>query len=271
MIYFLRMKISASPQALLGLAMLAGSITLNFVLGRTSLKYYVFLNQTTLDPFGLLKGSDDPINPAATHRVVMIGDSRAQAWPPPPGIESAQFINQGISGQTTAQVLGRFQQHVADLEPDVVLIQVGINDLKTIPLFPDRGANIIEQCGSNIQELASRSLDTGAKVIVTTIIPAGRVPLARIPFWPSEVDQAIDSCNTSIEALSSNRVMVFDTSAIVSGRNGRVQPKYQRDFLHLNGAGYQALNRELTSALNALLHEHQISRLNSVQIQGHLE
>jgi lysophospholipase L1-like esterase len=261
------MKMSGSQLALLGMAMLAGSIALNFILGRTSLHYYMLLNKVSLDPFGLRKVSDDPINKAAAHRVVMIGDSRAQAWPPPPGIESAEFINQGISGQTTAQVLGRFQKHVADLEPDIVLIQVGINDLKTIPLFPDRRADIIEQCASNIQELASRSLDTGAKVIVTTIIPAGRVPLVRIPFWPSEVDQAVDSCNTSIETLSSNRVIVFDTSAIVSGGNGSVQPKYQRDFLHLNRAGYQALNRELSSALNALLQEHQKNRLNSVQIQ----
>lgn len=213
-----------SPQALLVLAVLTGSIALNFFLGRTSLRYYWLLNQTTLDPFGLLKVSSDPINPTARQRIVMLGDSRASAWPQPPGMDSAEFINRGISGQTTVQVLGRFQQHVADLESDVVLIQAGINNLKTIPLFPDRKAEIIEQCEANIQELTSRSLDTGAKVVVTTIIPAGRVPLLRIPFWPNEVDQALESCNASIITLASDRVMVFDTSAIVTAGNGRVRP-----------------------------------------------
>jgi lysophospholipase L1-like esterase len=183
----------------------------------------------------------------------MLGDSRASAWPHPPGFDSAEFINRGISGQTTVQVLGRFQQHVADLEPDVVLIQAGINDLKTIPLFPHRKADIIAQCEANIRELTSRSLDAGAKVVVTTIIPAGRVPLLRIPFWSSEVDQAVESCNTSIKTMASDRVKVFDASAIVTGRNGRVRPEYQRNFLHLNRAGYQALNRELASALNPIL------------------
>jgi lysophospholipase L1-like esterase len=247
------MKMLASPKALLTLVILAGSITLNVVLTHVALRYYSLLNETRLDPFGLLKTHQSPSDPAATHRVVMIGDSRAGAWPPPPEMESTEFINRGMSGQTTAQTLGRFQQHVADLEPDVVMIQAGINDLKTIALFPDRTAEIIEQCKANIQELASRSVETGANVVVTTIIPAGsRIPLARMPFWPRAVDQGVEACNSGIRAMASDRVVVFDPSPMVIGANGRVQPQFQRNFLHLNSAGYEALNRGLTAELTAL-------------------
>jgi lysophospholipase L1-like esterase len=43
------------------------------------------------------------------------------------------FVNRGINTQTSAQVLGRFDKHVVPLHPNIVIVQVGINDLKTIP------------------------------------------------------------------------------------------------------------------------------------------
>jgi lysophospholipase L1-like esterase len=249
------MKALSSLQVLLGLAVLGGSVALNVVLARAAFRYYGLLNDTRLDPFGLQKGSAPPSDRDTRPRVVVIGDSRAGAWKPPLSPESTQFINRGMSGHTTAQALGRFQQHVADLEPDLVLIQAGINDLKAIPLFPDRKTEIIEQCKANIQELVSRSEKTGAKIVVTTIIPAGsRIPLVRIPFWPREVDEAVEACSTGIRTLASDRVVVFDTAPIiVSEPNGRVKPQYQRDFLHLNAEGYAVLNRQLTPLLTTLL------------------
>lgn len=258
------MKLLASPKLLLVFAILAASLSVNLILGLAAVRYYMLLNQTRLDPLGLqnLTSEDHPnenlpidaLRQPATHRVVFIGDSRAGAWPIPLGIESTEFINHGKSGHTTAQTLGGFQQHVADLEPDLVLIQAGINDLKTIPLFPDRKTEIIAQCKANIQKLTSRSADTGAKVVVTTIIPAGaRIPLQRIPFWPREVDEAVDACNAGIRTLAADRVVVVDTASIVSQPNGRVKPQFQSDFLHLNTKGYEVLNRKLTPELIALL------------------
>lgn len=248
------MKKVLSVKAMAGLLILLGSVTLNVVLAQAALHYYRLLNDTRLDPFGLQKGSAPPSDRDTRPRVVVIGDSRAGGWTPPLSPESAQFINRGISGHTTAQALGRFQQHVADLEPDLVLIQVGINDLKAIPLFPDRKTEIIEQCKANIRELTSRSEQTGAKVVVTTIIPAGsRIPLARIPFWPREVDEAVETCSAGIHTLASDRVVVFDTVPIVSEANGRVQAEYQSNFLHLNAEGYAVLNQQLKPLLTALL------------------
>ncbi len=57
------------------------------------------------------------------------------------GIEA--FVNRGIGNQTTAQVLGHFHAHVAPLHPQTIILQVGINDLKTIPLFPEQAETII--------------------------------------------------------------------------------------------------------------------------------
>lgn len=248
------MKIVASLKTIIGLSVLAASVAFNVVLGKASLHYYWLLNETRLDPFGLLKVTEALSDPQATRRIVVIGDSRAAAWPPLPGIESTEFINRGISGQTTAQVLGRFQPHVADLEPDVVMVQAGINDVKAIPLFPARASDIIHQCKQNISEIAASSLQLGAKVVVIPVIPAGSsIPLARVPFWSRDVDQAVEACNEGIRHLASDRVVVFDPLPFITGANGRVYPHFQRDFLHLNSAGYEVLNRELKAALTALL------------------
>ena len=239
-------------KTLLGVLVIAGSVSLNLYLFRTSLSYYREMMKTMLDPFGLSAYDQEAPNPDHGQRFVVVGDSRAGAWPKPQTLSSVEFINRGMSGQTTAQILGRFQRHVADLEPDIVMIQAGINDLKAIPLFPDRKTDIIDDCKQNVAKLVRRSLDAGATVVVTTIIPAGDLPFARLPFWSADVDKAVQECNASILNLQTERVIVLDTSAVVGDGNGRVLKTYQQNFLHLNPAGYAALNQELSRALQVL-------------------
>ena len=71
-------------------------------------------------------------------------------------------MNRGVFGQTTAQVLGRFDAHAAPLLPRVVVLQVGINDLKAIPLLPHRRDEIVADCKANLREIVRRSTDAGA-------------------------------------------------------------------------------------------------------------
>lgn len=66
------------------------------------------------------------------------------------------------------------------------------------------------------------------------------------------VDHALISCNASIADLQAENVIVLDTSAILFGEQGPVWDRYQLNCLHINGAGYEALNHELTSALQRL-------------------
>jgi hypothetical protein len=112
------------------------SIGLNYYLFNLSLQYYRELNATRLDPLGLNHFSD-PQEGANGIIAVFFGDSRAESWPPP-NITGFEFINRGIGAQTTAQVIQRFDLHTAPLQPDIIIIQVGINDLKTIRYFPNK-------------------------------------------------------------------------------------------------------------------------------------
>jgi lysophospholipase L1-like esterase len=167
-------------------------------------------------------------------------------------MEGYEFINRGIGSQTSIQTLQRFDQHIQPLQPDVVLIQVGVNDLKTIPLFPQRKELTIADCKTNIQKIVEQSKALGAVVILTPILPVGEIPLERKPFWSDDVNLAIEEVNTYIKSLASENVIIFDPFSILLDEKGVVKREYSKDELHLNEKGYEVLNQEFIQFLNSL-------------------
>ncbi|MEO1402670.1 MAG: GDSL-type esterase/lipase family protein [Cyanobacteria bacterium J06635_1] len=243
--------------SVLGMLVLGGSIALNFLLYGQVKKYYVELNQTRLDPLGLNAFSAAPESmpaetaPAKTVRVVFFGDSRATSWPAPDA-GGYEFINRGISSQTTAQTLQRFDDHVGTLQPDIVVIQVGVNDLKTIPLFPGRREAIMADTRNNLGQMVNASKELGATVIVSTILPVGEVPLARRPVWSDDVAVAVDEINDYITTLADDKVIVFDGFAVLANDQGLMQKVHRKDELHFNRQGYQLLNQAFVDLLGTL-------------------
>ncbi len=241
---------------LLCLVALVLSLVLNAVLFIQARYYYIQLNQTNLDPLGLQTFSADSLPhqlpTASTATVVFFGDSRAAQWLVPEKLKGFSFVNRGINNQTSGQVLGRFDKHVVPLHPNIIIVQVGINDLKTIPLFPDRKAAIITNCKANIQQIVARSVNSGATVILTTIFPIGPVPLTRQPFWSSDVAKAVSEVNAYLYSLKARNVLILDAYSLLA-ENNQVRSSYVGDTLHINVRGYQVLNQELTKVLSTWL------------------
>lgn len=226
------------------------SLAFNVYIFRRAEGYYRQLSEVSLDPLGLSQYNSE--SQAATQkRVVFVGDSRAAEWPAP-SVEGFEFVNRGIGNQTTAQVLGRFSTHISPLHPTIVVIQVGINNLKTIPLFHERRDRIVLDCKDHLRQLVDQSTALGATVIVTTIFPVGPVPLERQLFWSSEVANSVDEVNDFVRSLEAPNVIVFDTFALLADENGTTQSSYARDTLHLTVEGYTALNMALSELLSSL-------------------
>ena len=224
-------------------------------LGVTARHYYLQLNSTQLDPLGIAAYPPEanvPAKRAGKKRVLFFGDSRAFYWPAPTTLPQFEFLNRGIGGQTTTQVLARFDAHVTPLQPDLVIVQAGINDLKTIPLFPAQKATIIATCKANLAAIVERSTALGATVILTTIFPHGQVSLVRRPFWSDEVKAAIVEVNAYLLTLADERVVIFDSAQLLASNNGLLRADYGYDFLHLNTVGYEALNLGLIEVLEKL-------------------
>jgi lysophospholipase L1-like esterase len=236
----------------LGIAALLASALLNLHLYREVGRWMRLFNLTRLNPLG--SGEFTAVEAASGEEplILFFGDSRARSWPAP-SLAGAAFANRGVNGHTTVQCLLRFEEHVTPLQPDIVIIQAGINDLVAIALLPGERDALIQQTAANLARLAERARATGATVIVTTIFPAGDVPLAQWPFWSEEIERAVAEVNRQLAALAAEGIIVFDTSPVLVGDDGRVQPRYAEDELHLNAAGYEALNAALLPLLQAQL------------------
>ncbi|MDY6940529.1 MAG: GDSL-type esterase/lipase family protein [Cyanobacteriota bacterium] len=234
---------------------LIGSVALNFILFNAANSYYRQVNDTRLDPLGLdvyPSAENSPKQTSDRPTVVFFGDSRAASWPVPAQIDRFEFINRGIGAQTTAQVIQRYDRHVAPLNPDILVVQVGVNDLKTIPLFPKRKDEIIDRCKANIQTIIAEARQQNATIIISTIFPLGKLPVERQFFWSEEVDLAIKEVNEFIEGLAASDVLIFPTQPILAGDRAVVKDEYQFDFLHVNETGYEALNQQLVPLLQTI-------------------
>lgn len=233
--------------------LLVGSLAGNWLLFRFAKSYYAQLNSVQLEPLGLARFSSQPIDEAATRErplVVFMGDSRAAQWIQPKD-KRYRFANRGISGQTSAQVLGRFSAHVSVLQPDILVLQLGANDLKAIGLMPNKSDRIVSQLKSNIRALVEQAVVEGQKVILTTLFPYGEVPLARQLVWSDEIEQATLEINQYLATLTGEKVILLDAYQILLGDKGGILPAFSRDTLHLTPAGYEALNSELVTLLGS--------------------
>jgi GDSL-like lipase/acylhydrolase family protein len=202
---------------------LAASVVCNVILYRRADSNYRSLSEVQLDPYGLKHPgfAPDPPPVAADARerlpvLVFLGDSRARQWPAP-RIPGWRFVNRGVGGQTTEQLRGRFDAHVAPLSPRVVVVQGGVNDLKAIPLFPGRRDEIVADCKANLRDLVRRARGGGAVVIVTTIFPTGPVPLERRTVWSPDIERAVEEVNADLRGLATDGVLVLDAWKLLGG------------------------------------------------------
>lgn len=230
------------------LLLLSGSLGLIFWLQNNNQPSAI--TESLIDPYGLNMYPSQPINRDLNKPlVVFFGDSRAVAWPAIADIPF-EFINRGINGQTTDQVLGRLSAHIATLSPQIVVVQVGVNDLRDLATFPNESRNIVNNCKQNIQKIVDRlTQELKATVILTTIFPTSELSQSMGAYWPEEADRAIIEINQFIKSLKSDRVIILDAATLLADESGKVRPIYSRDILHLNNQGYIMLNAELLKIL----------------------
>ena len=113
---------------------------------------------------------------AGVPRVVFMGDSITEGWkthgvPPSPSDPGKDWVNRGISGQTTPQMLVRFRQDVVDLKPRVVVILAGINDIAG-----NTGEMTLEATEDNLASMADLAQANGIRVVLCSVLPAFDFP-----------------------------------------------------------------------------------------------
>lgn len=247
------MKTSCKIKVVMVLTILIISLISNLLLFFYSHKYYLQLNQTLLDPLGLnyYSAERNVTNQDNQKTVLLYGDSRILDWPFPSD-SRFNFVNRGIKGQTSSQILHRFDYDVSPLKPEIIILQFCINDLKTIPLFPESKDSIISQCKNNIRQIIEKSNNLNSVTILTTIFPVGTLPPERRLFWSPDVSLAIEEVNAYIRSLESDNVVILDSYSLLVNDEGLVNVDYAKDFLHINLEGYEILNKALGHILSRI-------------------
>ena len=111
---------------------------------------------------------------AGENRVVFMGDSITQGWKiegPDGYFPGKPYINRGISGQTTQQMLVRFRQDVIALKPSAVVILAGINDIAG-----NTGPETLEQIEDNLTSMAELATANHIRVVLCSVMPAFDFP-----------------------------------------------------------------------------------------------
>ncbi|HUZ58893.1 MAG TPA: SGNH/GDSL hydrolase family protein [Hanamia sp.] len=178
------------------------------------------------------------------NRVVFMGNSITDAWlnvSPDFFKTHPSYIDRGISGQTTPQMLIRFRQDVIDLHPKVVLILAGINDIAG-----NTGPSSLDMIENNLASMAQLGKANGIKVILCSVLPAYDIP------WRAGIDpvQKIIDLNKWIKefAHKNNFIYLDYYSAMVDERKG-LPAKYSKDGVHPTAEGYAVMEPMAVKAI----------------------
>lgn len=202
-----------------------------------------------VDALELYSRSPIPRPSGAQLRVVFHGDSRAQEWQTPADVAGVEFLNRGVGGETSAETRNRFTAHVAPLEPDVVVIQTCVNQLKMSSMLPWRRLQFADQCVADLANIIVQAERIGAHVVVTTVFPI-RTPSAPYNFfYPSGLREVIASANERIRTLQAPNLTILDVTPLLSAEDGTLRREYAQDWIHLSRAGYSVLNEQLVPLL----------------------
>ncbi len=233
---------------------LVASVGGNAYLVQVARGYEEGANSVRLDPGGLRIYASERTKPRGADPVlVFFGDSRAAMWPAPALAAGYRVVNRGIGYQTTAQMLIRIDSDLVSLRPNVVVLEAGVNDLKTIADFPARRGEIVADCEAHLARIVQRCHDMGATVVLVTVFAIGDVAPWRAPFWSNDVRVAVRDVNAFLSSIVGERDVLFDANAVLVDAHGDVRRPFQVDYLHLSPAGYAALNEALQPVLSAIL------------------
>lgn len=185
----------------------------------------------------------------ATNPVILLGDSRVAQWNPTPVIDGVPVSTVGVGGLTAEQLEYAIPFLKTDLRDHIVIVQIGINDLKSIGYTNITKDEITKRTLASIQKIATELAESGARVVITTVIPPGPVSLMRIPIWTSEINAATVEVNRQItEGLIDDADSIVDFTGVL-GSPEQIDSRYAKDTLHINTEGYQELSERIEMAL----------------------
>ena len=174
---------------------------------------------------------------AGENRVVFFGDSITDIWKLADYFPGKPYINRGIGGQTTPQMLVRFRQDVIDLHPKVVLILAGTNDIAG-----NTGPMRNEDIEADLASMAELARAHDIRLVFASILPVHNYTEKSKDFFAQRPQARILELNTWLkDYCAKNNIVYLDYFSALVDDKGMLKKDLADDGLHPNAAGFKVM------------------------------
>lgn len=177
-------------------------------------------------------------------RIVFIGDSITEGWSDfsPEFFQQNNFVNRGISGQTTPQMLIRLKPDAVHLDPKMIVINGGTNDIAG-----NTGPSTPEMIIDNLCSMAEIAIKNNIDVALTTILPVYKYPGNDEVADPPKI---ISFINSALEEYCKKNSLIYVDyySSMVDGKKG-LKSEYGNDGVHPTKEGYEVMEKAIKNVI----------------------
>lgn len=194
------------------------------------------------DDFGQLaryRAENAALGPPATNgnRVVFIGDSITDYWKLADYFPGKPYINRGVDGQSTPEMLVRFRQDVIDLHPEVLVVLAGTNDVAGVT-----GRTRDEDIEANYASMAELARIHGIRVVFASLLPVYDYTQESKESFALRPRERILALNRWLkDYCAKNGLVYLDYFSAVVDDKGMLRRDLSDDGLHPNAAGYKIM------------------------------
>jgi lysophospholipase L1-like esterase len=186
------------------------------------------------------------------NRVVFMGDSITDSWNLAKSFPGRPYVNRGISGQTTPQMLLRFRSDVIELAPKVVVILAGTNDIAG-----NTGPMSVAEIEANLKTMAELARLHSVRVVLSSVTPVNGFTEESKIYFPLRPPTEILELNRRIRDYCAQAGCVYlDYFAAMVDDKGFLKADLSGDGLHPNQRGYSVMAPLAEKAIKQALASH---------------
>jgi len=177
-------------------------------------------------------------------KIVLIGDSITESWKgysPEFFAENPYLINKGVGGETTPQIIDRFNRDVVSLKPELVIILAGINDIAQ-----NTGYISIPETFTNIINMVEIANSHNIAPVLCSVLPASKI------VWKPEIESAdlVIELNEKLKGYcKENNIVYVDYFSSMVGENKELRSDLTYDGVHPDKKGYLIMEKILLETI----------------------
>jgi len=189
---------------------------------------------------------------AGENRIVFIGDSITDYWKLPDYFPGKPYINRGIDGQTTPEMLVRFRQDVIDLHPKVLVVLAGTNDIAGVT-----GRTPNEDIEANYASMAELARAHGIRIVFASVLPVNNYTHDSEESFALRPRDRILALNKWLkDYCAKNGFVYLDYYSALVDERGMLKRALSDDGLHPTNAGYKIMAPLAEKAIQKALAEN---------------